>query len=117
LPHSDDSTLPDWFRAVRGRYPEVAEACDRLGDAAYRAGELTQREQRLVKLAFAMGAGLEGAVHSHARRARAEGISANDLRHVALLAITTLGFPAAVRSMTWLEDILHDAKVTERHAE
>ena len=59
-----------------------------------------------MKLAFAAGAGLEGAVHSHTRRALAEGITADELRHVPLLAMPTLGFPKAVALMTWIEDLL-----------
>jgi len=60
----------------------------------------------LVKLALSLGGGSEGAVHSHVRRARAEGISDDALRHVALMAIPTLGFPAAMAGLTWINDIL-----------
>ena len=51
-------------------------------------------------------AGSEGAVHSHARRALSEGIAPQAVRHTALLAITTLGFPQAMRAATWIEDVL-----------
>jgi alkylhydroperoxidase/carboxymuconolactone decarboxylase family protein YurZ len=60
---------------------------------------------RLVKLALAVGALSEGAVHSHARRALDDGISGDELKQVALLAIPTLGFPQAVKALTWIEDI------------
>jgi alkylhydroperoxidase/carboxymuconolactone decarboxylase family protein YurZ len=60
---------------------------------------------RLVKLALAMGAASEGAVHSHCRRALDEGIPPEALKQVALLAIPTLGFPRAVAALTWVEDI------------
>ena len=63
------------------------------------------RERRLVRLAFAVGGGSECAVHSHTRRAREEGLSADELRHVAALAITTLGFPRAIAALTWIDDI------------
>ena len=59
-----------------------------------------------VKLALAIGCSSEGAVHSHVRRAVAEGVKADELRHVMLLAIPTLGLPAAVKAMTWMDDIL-----------
>lgn len=58
-----------------------------------------------MKLALAIGAGSEGAVHSHVRRALAEGASREELEHVALLAIPTLGFPQAVAALTWIKDI------------
>jgi alkylhydroperoxidase/carboxymuconolactone decarboxylase family protein YurZ len=60
----------------------------------------------LVKLALAVGTGSEGAVHSHVRRARDEGISDDEIRHVATLSVTTLGFPQAVAAFSWIEDIL-----------
>jgi alkylhydroperoxidase/carboxymuconolactone decarboxylase family protein YurZ len=47
-------------------------------------------------------------VHSHARQAVAEGMSAEELRQVAALAITSLGFPAAMAGLSWINDILKD---------
>ena len=45
------------------------------------------------------------AVHSHTRRARADGIEPEAIRQVALLAIGPLGLPRAVAAKTWIEDI------------
>ncbi len=87
-------------------YPEVWAHYAALGKAAAEAGDLDARTRRLLKLALAMGAGSEGAVHSHARQARDEGIAAADIRQVALLAITTLGFPAAMAAYSWVNDIV-----------
>lgn len=47
----------------------------------------------------------QGATHSHSRRALAEGLSAEELEHVAFLAITTLGWPQAIRALTWIRDV------------
>ncbi len=99
-------SLPDPYVSLQSRHPELVEAYERLGAAATEGGPLETRELRLVKLALAVGAGLEGAVHSHARRALEAGISGDALRHAVLQATTTLGFPAMVRAMTWLEDVL-----------
>lgn len=86
-------------------YPEIWNAYSALGEAAAKAGPLTDRERRLVKLALSVGAGSEGAVHSHTRRARSEGIEDAALHQVALLAIGPLGFPRAVAAKTWIEDV------------
>ena len=86
--------------------PAVWNAYQDLGKACAEAGPLDARSRRLVKLALAAGSGSEGAVHSHARRAVEEGMSADELRHVATLAITTLGFPRAVAALTWIDDVL-----------
>lgn len=84
---------PDIF----SRSPLPARAGDR--------GPLTDREKRLVKLALAIGAKSEGAVHSHTRRAKAGGIEAEAIMQVAMLAIGPLGLPRAVAAKTWIEDI------------
>ncbi len=64
------------------------------------------RTAQLVKLGMAIGVRSEGAVHSHARRALAGGATPAQIRHVAALAISTLGFPTAAAAFTWLEDVL-----------
>lgn len=45
-------------------------------------------------------------MHSHIRRALKDGLNADELRQVALLAIPTLGLSTAVRAMTWMDDVL-----------
>ena len=68
--------LPGFLDRVIADYPEVWRAYRQLGDAAAAAGPLDAHSQRLVKLALAVGARSQGAVHSHARRALREGIPA-----------------------------------------
>jgi alkylhydroperoxidase/carboxymuconolactone decarboxylase family protein YurZ len=97
--------LPSGAAEVARTYPQVWEAYAALGQACAEAGPLDGRTLRLVKLALAIGASSEGAVHSHARRAVAEGMTKEELRQVALLAIPTLGFPQGVKALTWIEDI------------
>jgi alkylhydroperoxidase/carboxymuconolactone decarboxylase family protein YurZ len=97
--------LPSGAGEVAKAYPEVWQAFSALGKACSEVGPLDGRTARLVKLALAAGSLSEGAVHSHSRRAIGEGLSKEELKHVALLAIPTLGFPQAVRVLTWIEDI------------
>ena len=100
--------LPEPYTDLKERFPDLMEAYEGLGAAAAGAGPLSEREQRLVKLGMAIGAGLEGATHSHARRARRDGLSDREIRHAAALGVTTLGLPAMVRGMTWIDDVLED---------
>lgn len=97
--------LPSAAGKVASEYPAVWQAYAALGKAAAEAGPLDQRTRRLVKLALALGASSEGAVHSHTRRGIDEGLSPKELKQVALLAIATLGLPQAVRALTWIEDV------------
>lgn len=97
--------LPGAAGDLAKKYPSVWDAYAALGEATAGAGNLTEREGRLVKLALAIGAASEGAVHSHSRRAMAEGISSDDMQQVALLAIGPLGLLRAVAAGTWMSDI------------
>ena len=97
--------LPGTAGLVAKEKPELWQAFQALGAETGKAGPLNEREQRLVNLALAIGGDSEGATHSHTRRALAEGLSAGDLEHVAFLAITTLGWPQAIRSLTWIRDV------------
>lgn len=101
-----NTELPDVLREFAAKYPQVWEAYNRLGEATAQAGPLDERTQRLVKLAIAIGAGREGAVHSHARRALKAGIAPEELIHVGLLAITTIGWSGAFAAITWIMDVL-----------
>jgi AhpD family alkylhydroperoxidase len=97
--------LPGFFVEFSRKYPEVARAYNQLGDAAGNAGPLDERTIRLVKLGIALGARSEGAVHSHARRALAAGATPEELEQIALLSITTLGFPQAMAGLSWITDV------------
>jgi alkylhydroperoxidase/carboxymuconolactone decarboxylase family protein YurZ len=106
-------TLPQVVQELAETYPEVWEAYGRLGEAASAAGPLDAKTERLVKLALAIGAGRQGAVHSHARRAARAGWSPEELRQVALLAITTLGWSGAVAAYCWINDVLESSTNAE----
>ena len=97
---------PDWYQTQRKKYPGVFDAYERLGKACRDAGPLDAKQAALLKLAIAVGARLEGAVHSHVRRSIEAGASPDECRHVVLLATTTLGFPAMMAALSWVEDVL-----------
>lgn len=98
--------LPQAYRSFQDQYRSIWEAYDRLGVAVHQHGPLDEKTRELVKLGIAIGARLEGAVHSHIRKALAAGASADEIRHVVLLAIPTTGFPATMAARTWVEDEL-----------
>jgi len=104
------SKPPSYYSAFRAEHPDVVAAYEALGDATRRAGPFSPAEAELVKLALAAGARIEGAIHSHTRRALDAGVEPDALRHVALLAITTLGFPRAMAIRAMIEDQLAKPK-------
>lgn len=99
-------SMPGAAGDLAEQYPDIWSAYSDLGKACADAGPLNDREKRLVKLALSIGASSEGAVHSHSRRAKSEGIEDAAVAQVALLAIGPLGLPRAVAAKTWIEDTI-----------
>src|ERR1700758_685247 len=89
---------------IRTNNPEIWKAFNSLAQACHNAGPLDEKTRRLVKLAIAVGAGTEGGTHSAVRHAAEGGVTAEEMEHVALLSITTVGFPAAGRALSWIRD-------------
>jgi len=87
------------------RFPGLGEAWDRI-HAAEAEGPLDARTIRLVKLAVAMGAHREGAVHSAVRKALRAGVTREELEQVVALATSTVGMPSAVAVYTWIQDVM-----------
>ncbi|MDG2223765.1 MAG: carboxymuconolactone decarboxylase family protein [Rubripirellula sp.] len=98
--------IPRSYQRMHETNPEFMQAYESFGQAARGAGPLSDREISLVKLAISIGAGLEGAAHSHCRKALEAGCSPEDLRHVALVSAPTIGFPPMMRAKSWVEDVV-----------
>jgi alkylhydroperoxidase/carboxymuconolactone decarboxylase family protein YurZ len=98
--------LPDVYVEFTERYPRVAEAQGELARAVRDATPFDERTTRLLKLALALGAHADGAVRSNVRKGLAIGVTAEELRAVTLLAITTCGFPSAAAGLRWIDDVL-----------
>jgi 4-carboxymuconolactone decarboxylase len=95
---------PKHFNRLAKRYPEYSAAVERLGETVKSAGPLEPKVAELVQLAAAAAVHSEGAVHSHARRARKAGATLEEVNHVLLLLTSTIGFPAVAAALSWLDD-------------
>lgn len=100
------SQLPKRFEKLHQDYPEVAKAYEDLGKAVHTSGPIDEKTRALIKLAISTGAGLEGAVHSHTRKAIELRISKEEIRQTVLLALPTIGLPSSMAAMSWVDDIL-----------
>jgi alkylhydroperoxidase/carboxymuconolactone decarboxylase family protein YurZ len=98
--------FPTEYKDIEHKYPEIARVHHQMADLCHAAGPLDERSRRLIKLAAAMGAGIKGAVKSHARRALRIGVRPEELRHAAILTSTTIGFPSMVGALRWVEEVL-----------
>ena len=102
--------LPKRFKIFTEDYPDVADAYEALGTAVHKAGPLDEKTRALIKLAISTGARLEGAVHSHTRKALKAAVSEDELRHAVMLALPTIGLPSTMAALSWVDDILEDRK-------
>jgi len=105
MPHLR-STPPTTYRQLKSRSRPVLDALEALGCTLRRAGPLDDKSAQLVQLAAAAAIRSEGSVHSHVRRAREAGASADEIRHALLLLTSTIGFPTVAAAMSWADDIL-----------
>jgi 4-carboxymuconolactone decarboxylase len=96
--------LPKSYENFKESYPEIWKAYD------HDAGPIDKKNREPIKLGMAIGACLEGAVHSPTRRALEEGAKTEEIYHVVLLGLTTLGFPQMIAASTWVEDDLKDSR-------
>lgn len=102
------SKPPEFYANAKKKYPEFFDCYEALSKAARAAGPLNEKTAALVKLGLAIGSGLEGATHSSTRKAKAAGCTSEEIEHVALLGVTSIGFPAMMRARAWIGDVLKD---------
>jgi len=98
--------VPNRFTRFKETYPTIGQAYEDLSDAVAEAGPLDAKTRALVKLGIAVGARMEGAVHSHVRKALEAGCSADEIKHAVLQATTTIGFPNMMAAYSWTEGVL-----------
>jgi 4-carboxymuconolactone decarboxylase len=100
--------LPKNFQNLQQKHPEFMKAVGDLGKAVRQAGPLDEKTVNLVQMAAAMAQRMEGAVHSHARRAKAAGATEEELRHAMIVLTSTIGFPAVATALSWISDLGDD---------
>ena len=98
-------SIPKPYTAMKERFPDLVGSYEALGEACKASGPLDEKTVSMIKLATSMAAGLEGAAHSHTRKALSAGCTAEELEHVAMLSAPTVGFPSMMRSLSWVRDV------------
>jgi len=96
------------YQMVKEQFPEYLEAVERLGEVVKDLGPVDTKRAQLLQLAASVAIKSEGATHSHTKRALEAGASQAEIRHAVLLLTNTIGFPAVMAGLTWVNDILED---------
>ncbi len=97
--------LPKNYQVMESEHPQLMQAVSDLGQAARAEGPLDEKTVELIQLAAAAASRLEGAVHSHTRRALKAGASREEIHHAIVVLTSTLGFPSIAAAMSWVRDI------------
>ena len=98
--------LPKPFQEFKRQYPEITNLYEELGIKCQSAGPLDAKTRYLINLGIEVGAVSPGAVKSHARKALEQGATREELHHALLLALTTVGFPAMIAAIGWVEEVI-----------
>ncbi len=104
------SQIPKRFTKFMKAHPDIEKAYNELGDAIHSAGPLDSKTRALVKLAISTGARLEGAVHSHTRKALQSGCKVEEIKHAVILSLPTIGLPSMMAALSWVDDIINKKK-------
>jgi alkylhydroperoxidase/carboxymuconolactone decarboxylase family protein YurZ len=84
--------------------PAVVEAYEGLSAATREAGPLGATSVALFKVAVSIGLGASRTTHAHARKALELEVEPDVLRHIPILALPTIGLPAALDAMRWIDE-------------
>jgi 4-carboxymuconolactone decarboxylase len=102
------AALPRSWTQLEREYPDVVAAYDALSEACRRAGPLEASVVALVKLAISVGCGSQRTVHAHAKKALRAGVDPASLRQIALTALPTIGLPAALDALRWIDESIRE---------
>ena len=100
------AALPETFQRFTRRFRGIADAHESIARLVDQSGPLDRKTCELIKLGISIGAGLMTATKSHARRAKQEGASLEEIEQAILLTVNTCGFPRTVAAWQWAREAL-----------
>jgi 4-carboxymuconolactone decarboxylase len=97
---------PKFYTHFMNKYPEIGRKYEELGKEIHEMGPLTERERALVKMAVSGSHLYHSAFKSHIRKAVRVGITREEIEHLALLMLPTVGFPTTMAMLGMIEEQL-----------
>jgi len=98
--------LPETFRSIVKKYPQIWEAHEQLTRACADVGPLDRKTRELIKVGISLGAGLETATQRHAIMAKENGATEEEIYQAVLMAMTTCGHPKTAAAWQWVRSAL-----------
>ena len=87
------------------QYPEVNEALTNLRQKCEEGKHLDAKTAMMIKLAVAVGAGLENTVKAHTAKALKLGVSEDQIEAIILINLASIGYAKAVVALNWVHEI------------
>lgn len=100
------SARPKQYQIIKEKFGNFHDAVENLGKTLKEAGPLDTKSAELIQLAASAAIRSEGAVHSHARRAREAGATHDEIYHAVLLLTSTIGFPTVSAALSWVAEVI-----------
>jgi AhpD family alkylhydroperoxidase len=87
------------------QYPEVNEALNHLRQVCEKSRQFDEKISMLLKLAVAVGAGLENTVKAHAAKALRLGLTEDQIEEVILINLPSIGYAKSVAALNWIHAV------------
>lgn len=94
---------------LRELYPDVVERYEALSAEVMTAGPLSPKAVALAKVAVSIGSGAARTTHAHARKALDAGVTPEELRHLVIVALPTIGLPAALDALRRIDETIAES--------
>jgi alkylhydroperoxidase/carboxymuconolactone decarboxylase family protein YurZ len=91
--------LPKIYEKFSSKFPDVFKDFQQLGKSCRDSGPLEKKYQDLANLGIAIGA----------NKALESGAGKEEIAHVVLLSLTTIGFPNMIAAMGWVDEVIEGA--------
>lgn len=94
------------FTLFKKEFPEVYAKHEALGKEIHeRVGPLGETSRWLIKIAISAACNHERALATHIKKAKAAGVTDEEIKHALLLLIPTAGFPMFMKAYSVLESM------------
>lgn len=98
--------IPAHYQKTKVLHPEYISAVESFSESLKGVGPLDESLAQFLQLAASVAIKSEGATHSHTRQLLELGFSPEEIQHAVILLSHTIGFPAAMAGLTWVNDVL-----------
>jgi AhpD family alkylhydroperoxidase len=94
------------FTKFKEEFPDIYANHEALGKEIHeKAGPLDEKSRWLIKIAISAACNHKRALATHIRKAKATGVTDEEIKHALLLLIPTAGFPLFMKAYSVLKSM------------